>query len=93
MTLHHLPVEEACRVKGEAGKREHRKAPGAPFVGDPLIEAYAELIDLLNYLDEAALQGEDCAELRSQVERWTHWLGMHLRTTRDGQAVTATAHQ
>jgi hypothetical protein len=54
-----LSIEEAAREKWEAGRREH----GAEFVGDPVEELFAELIDGLNYCDEARRQGVDLGEV------------------------------
>lgn len=47
--LDHLDVDAACLDKWTRGRKEH----GAEWVGEPpLVEAYEEVIDLLNYLAE-----------------------------------------
>ena len=52
-----LPLEEACRIKYEAGVIEHRSIPGTPFVGHPLIELDLEYLDAISYAREATQQG------------------------------------
>jgi len=54
-----LTIGEAARLKWEAGQRKH----GTEFVGDPVEELFAELIDGLNYCDEARRQGVDLGEV------------------------------
>lgn len=76
--LYQLPIPHACKLKNDLGAAEHRRAPDAPFSGDPLIECYSEFIDALNYLDEAARQGTDVSEMRDQVERQTAALQLFL---------------
>jgi hypothetical protein len=76
--LYQLPIPHACRLKHELGCAEHRRTPDSPFVGDPLIEAYSEFIDALNYLDEAARQGREVSEMRGQVETLTAALQLFL---------------
>jgi len=48
-----LPIMQACFVKWEAGRKKH----GPVFVGDPVEELFGELIDGLNYVEEAEAQG------------------------------------
>lgn len=80
-SLFQLPIPHACRLKHELGCAEHRRSPDAPFVGDPLIECYSEFIDALNYLDEAARQGKEVADVRRDVERLTASLQLYLCVT------------
>ena len=47
-----LPVVRACIEKWNRGREKH----GPVFVGDPLAELYAELIDAVNYENEARLE-------------------------------------
>lgn len=50
-----LSVVEACNKKWEFGRK--RYGPGT-FQGDPLAHLYSELIDAINYVDEAKRQGK-----------------------------------
>ena len=55
-----MSTAEACRVKWEAGQKIY----GKEFVGHPLVQLDEELIDALNYIDEAERWGiamGDCA--------------------------------
>jgi hypothetical protein len=54
-----MELAEARRVKWARGRRKF----GAEFVGDPLEEAFEEVVDLLNYLDELAVRGEEVEDL------------------------------
>lgn len=53
--LWQLPLDEAKRTRWEQGMSSLRR-PDEPFVGDPLVELHEELIDALNYYDEAVRQ-------------------------------------
>lgn len=52
----------------ESGRREYRPDPGSPFQGDPIAEAWPELVDFSNYMDEAARQGRISEEERAACE-------------------------
>jgi hypothetical protein len=53
-----MPIQEAVSHKFEAGRAEYRK-PGEPFVGDPLLELFDELLDSYSYCKEAEKSGRD----------------------------------
>ena len=55
-----ISTEEARRRKWEEGRARH----GSEFVGHPLLELDEELLDALNYCDEALRQGYDVEEIR-----------------------------
>lgn len=70
MKLIEMPIDQARAVKW----REGRKRYGGPaFVGDPLEELDGELLDGMNYAEEAARRGYDMAgiseALRDLCER------------------------
>ena len=51
-------IARSCAAKWRSGLQEHRGGLTArPFRGHPLVEAFAECIDQINYLDEAHRQG------------------------------------
>ncbi len=50
MKLITLPIEDACREKWSAGQKIY----GKDFVGHPLEHLAEELIDAVNYCDEAS---------------------------------------
>ena len=57
-----LPIPAALRAKWDAGRARH----GAAWVGaHPLVELHAELLDAVNYADEAARRGVDTRALRA----------------------------
>jgi len=74
-----LSIDEAARLKWEAGRRKH----GAEFVGDPVEELFAELIDGLNYCDEARRQGVDLGEVPQTLR---HLAGAVQRTWQSSRA-------
>jgi len=51
--LIHLPIEEARAAKWRRGREQY----GPVFVGHPLEQLDEELLDALNYAEEAAQQG------------------------------------
>ncbi len=51
--LAELSIDEARREKWRVGREKY----GRQFVGDPLEELDSELIDAMNYVDEAERQG------------------------------------
>ena len=63
-----LPVTRACIVKWNRGKATH----GEKFEGDPLEELFGELIDGLNYADQAELEGFDMGEIRCSLWNLAH---------------------
>lgn len=52
-----LPFDEACKVKYEMGRREHRQAATDEFQGDPIVEFYMEQLDSWNYLLDMEKRG------------------------------------
>ncbi len=48
-----IPIAEARTIKWARG----RQKDGAEFIGDPLEELFDELLDALNYVEEAHGQG------------------------------------
>lgn len=56
-------------VKYERGRREHRNG-SAKFQGCPYYEAYGELIDLDNYLDEAEDVPEQFRDYILEMAEW-----------------------
>lgn len=58
-----MPIEVARRVKWERGQRVY----GPTFVGHPLEQFDEEMIDALNYLDEAERWGYAVPGLRERV--------------------------
>lgn len=55
-TILSTPLHDLRRARGEAGRTARGRQPGAPFIGDPLTELAEEIIDGLNYCDEARQQ-------------------------------------
>lgn len=58
-----LPIEEARAVKWQRGREKY----GPDFVGDPLEELDGEMLDSLNYIDEAERRGLYLADVRAAV--------------------------
>jgi hypothetical protein len=58
-----LPITRACIEKWNAGRANH----GAEFEGDPLEELFGELIDAINYADQAELEGFDVGRIRAEL--------------------------
>jgi len=56
-----LPIEAARREKWRIGRAKY----GPKFVGHPLEEFDSEMIDALNYLDEAESCGFDAGPIQS----------------------------
>lgn len=73
-----LPVEVARKRKFDKGRAEH----GPIFKLDPLVEMDQELLDSLNYCDEAERRGHCIGEIREKIYSILH----ELRTiiVRDG---------
>jgi hypothetical protein len=60
-----LTLAEAKSAKWRAG----RDAYGPDWHGEhPLVEAFSEAVDLLNYLDEAARRGEEVEKIVEAAE-------------------------
>jgi len=75
--LWRLGVREACTLRYEQGLREHGRQAHDPFQGDPLEEAYEELIDTLNYLSE--FQRTLSSHLVKDLKRRVYWVTVELR--------------
>ena len=74
--LHRLPWAEAKRRKWEAGRAKY----GDAWAGEhPLIEAYSEVVDLSNYLDEAAERGDSSPYYRARARGLTRELAANLK--------------
>jgi hypothetical protein len=67
--LIHLPIEEARAAKWRRGRQQY----GPVFIGHPLEELDEELLDAMNYTEEAARRGfpmaGTVADLRRLCER------------------------
>jgi hypothetical protein len=51
-------IAAACAKKWRSGLQEHRGGlESRPFRGNPLVEAYSECLDQINYLNQAHWQG------------------------------------
>ena len=63
--LHLMPLPMALEVRRRRGLDVYRGGDTSlPFVGDALVEAYEEALDLIVYLDEALAQGEARTEVQ-----------------------------
>ena len=63
-------IAVAAKKKWRSGLQEHRGGlESRPFRGHPLVEAYAECLDQLNYLDEAHRQGMLSDERHDRMQR------------------------
>ena len=58
-----LPIVRACIVKWNSGREKH----GGEFQGRPLEELFGELIDAINYCDQAAMEGDDVDDIRADL--------------------------
>jgi hypothetical protein len=58
-----LPIEAARVTKWRRGREQY----GPVFIGHPLEELDEELLDALNYAEEAARQGFPMAEIREDL--------------------------
>jgi hypothetical protein len=59
-----LPTDEARAIKWQRGREKY----GPDFVGDPLEELDAELLDAINYAEEAARRGVKMGLVTSWLE-------------------------
>jgi hypothetical protein len=57
---------------------EHNRSPDEPFKGDPLDEAFEELVDCLNYLDE--FQKQIKGPVIKELERQVFWATLELKS-------------
>ena len=55
--LRTIPFEQARKLKWEQGRAEHRAGGTDEFVGDPVEEFYAEMLDATNYVAEMEKRG------------------------------------
>lgn len=73
-----LPIEQAKHIKWQAGRKKYG-AEGdhfkGKFVGDPIEHLYDELIDALNYADEAERQGVNIGVVRPELLRVAEMVG------------------
>jgi len=63
--LIHLPIEEARAAKWRRGREKY----GPVFIGDPLEELDEELLDAMNYAEEAARWGFPMAGVGEDLRR------------------------
>lgn len=63
--LIHLPIEEARAVKWKRGRERY----GPVFIGHPLVELDEELLDAMNYAEEATRSGFDMAGIPEDLRR------------------------
>ncbi len=63
--LIHLPIEAARAAKWRRGREQY----GPVFIGHPLEELDEELLDAMNYADEAARQGFPTADVTEGLQR------------------------
>ena len=63
--LLHLPIKEARAAKWRRGRERY----GPVFIGDPLEELDEELLDAMNYAEEAARRGFQMAGIREDLHR------------------------
>jgi len=63
-----MPIMEAMKAKWNAGLKEYGRAPDEPFKGEKAVfELFAELVDGLNYCDQAEQEGFDMKSIREHV--------------------------
>ena len=64
LALHLLPLPDALEVRRQRGIDTYRGGDASlPFVGDALVEAYEEALDLIVYAEAMLRQGEPRAEV------------------------------
>ncbi len=63
--LIHLPIEEARAAKWRRGQEQY----GPVFIGHPLEELDEELLDAMNYAEEAARRGFPMGEIGEGLRR------------------------
>lgn len=59
-----LPLVRGCIERWNQGRRRYG---GEDFHGDPLLELYEELVDGINYCDQAEMQGHRLGEVRAAL--------------------------
>ena len=73
-------LADAMYQRYQHGLQEYGRRPGDPFKGDPLAEAFEELVDCLNYLNEF----RTVAPVREAQEIW----GLYLDIERDANRLS-----
>jgi hypothetical protein len=63
--LMHIPIEAARAAKWRRGREQY----GPVFIGDPLEELDEELLDAMNYAEEAARRGFPMAGIGEDLRR------------------------
>jgi hypothetical protein len=63
--LIHLPIEAARAAKWRRGREQY----GPEFIGHPLEELDEELLDAMNYTEEAARRGFPMGEIGEDLRR------------------------
>jgi hypothetical protein len=63
--LIHLPIEEARAAKWRRGREQY----GPVFIGHPLEELDEELLDAMNYAEEAARRSFQMAGISEELRR------------------------
>lgn len=63
-------IASACFKKWRSGLQEHRGGlESRPFRGHPLVEAYSECLDQINYLNEALRQEMIPPQIHAEMQR------------------------
>lgn len=63
-----MPILDAMKAKWEEGLKEYGRAPDEPFKGEKgVFELFGELVDGLNYCNQAEEEGFDVASIREHV--------------------------
>lgn len=81
-----MDIEKAARQKNHAGRQEHRPN-GGEFVGDPVVEAYKECLDGMNYAQEAVRRGVDLQWAREEFKSLGERLQIVHRTQKTPKAL------
>lgn len=63
--LIHLPIDEARAVKWRRGRERY----GSAFIGHPLEELDEELLDAMNYAEEATRRGFEMGGIPEDLQR------------------------
>lgn len=89
MKLIDLDFDEAAAIKHECGRQKYRAQGEGTFVGEPLPELFEELLDAVNYAQEAEKQGialpgvvRDLRDIADRVRRaWRDREGVQFATS------------
>lgn len=84
--LIHLPIESALAAKWRRGREQY----GPVFIGHPLEELDEELLDAMNYAEEAARQGFPMAGIGADLQRLCKRIRAIYRAAADTSQGTGT---